>query len=135
MTPIRTVAIAARLMNAIILLMMKRAVIAVSWIAVTTVPVLLAAVMKFNCCALPVMPFCHMAAASHDDVQTQVPAHEKQQPVKRIVTPSLFAIAISNESRALAVNPQRAYRSFITLGATRCDHDVGLNVLLATFLI
>jgi len=28
-----------------------------------------------------------------------------------------------------------AYRSFMTLGAVRCDRDVGLHTLLATFLI
>ena len=28
-----------------------------------------------------------------------------------------------------------AYRTFITLGAVRCDRDVGLHTLLATFLI
>lgn len=115
--------------------MMKRAVIAVLWIAVTTVPVVLAAVLKFNCCALPVMPFCHMAGAAHDETQTPVPAHEKQEPVKRVVMPSSSSLDVANEPRAFAPTAQAHFRSFITLGATRCDRDVGLNVLLATFLI
>jgi hypothetical protein len=76
-----------------------------------------------------------MANASHDEAQTQVPAHEKQEPAKRIVTPSLFVLRMTFAPNAFASTAARAYRSFITLGATRCDRDVGLNVLLAIFLI
>ncbi len=50
--------------------------------------------------------------------------------------PQLFRLAaVAAEARAVAPAATTAYRSFITLGAVRCDRDVGLHVLVATFLI
>src|SRR5687768_18475791 len=73
---------------------MRRSVIAAVWIAGATVPLLLATVFLVGCCVLPfhgvmhrLMPVCVMAMNAmrgHDDVQSQVPAREKQEPAKRI---------------------------------------------------
>lgn len=129
---------------------MKRKAIAAAWIAGTTVPLLLATVFLVGCCVLPfhqiahkLMPICEMAAnvirgdhAEHE--ATPPPAREKQEPVKRIATevPNLFRLAaLAGEPRAIAPTATTGYRSFITLGAMRCDRDVGLHVLVETFLI
>jgi hypothetical protein len=135
---------------------MKRRAIAAVWITGATVPLLLAAVFLFGCCVLPfhqvahkLMPICEMAAnvvrgdhAGHDDHEHDAvppsPAREKQEPVKRIATEVPYAFrlaAAAAEQRVLAPASTTAYRSFITLGAVRCDRDVGLHVLVETFLI
>jgi hypothetical protein len=132
---------------------MRRKAIAVAWIAGTTVPLLLGTVFLVGCCVLPfhhlahkLMPICEMAASvmrgdhtAHDQQHDAVPpAREKQEPVKRIATevPGVFRLAaVGGETRPVAPTATTAYRSFITLGAVRCDRDVGLHVLVETFLI
>jgi len=131
---------------------MKRTLIAAAWIAGSTIPLLMATVFVFGCCVLPfhgvihrVMPLCHIAAelmtghhGAHDG-QTPMPAREKQEPPKRFVTeaPPLAAALAGLEKRELGLPRSKgtAYRSFISLGATRCDRDVGLRVLIDSFLI
>ena len=133
---------------------MRRKAIAAAWIAGTTVPLVLASLFLVGCCALPfhgvihkLMPICEMAAsvirgdrAAHDqhEATPPSPAREKQEPVQRIATevPHLFRLAAAaGKPRAIAPAATTAYRSFITLGAVRCDRDVGLHVLVETFLI
>lgn len=130
---------------------MRRRVIAAAWIAGATVPLLLATVFVFGCCVLPfhhiahkLMPICEMAVSvmrgshDHDHDAVPPPAREKQEPVKRIATevPSVFRLAVATfAKRTAAPAAATGYRSFITLGATRCDRDVGLHVLVETFLI
>jgi len=135
---------------------MRRKIIAAAWIAGATGPVLLATVFVFGCCVLPfhkvmhkLMPICQMAASmmrgddhaggnGHDEALPPAPGGTKQEPVKRIVTevPEALRLAtISVTHQMLATNATTAYRSFITLGAIRCDRDVGLHVLGETFLI
>jgi hypothetical protein len=133
---------------------MRRTAIAAVWIAGATVPVLLATVFLFGCCVLPfhnvvhkLVPLCEMAAgvlrgeaaaAANEHGTTPAPAREKQEPVKRIATevPNPFRLAAAGaELRAVTPASTTAYRSFITLGAIRCDRDVGLHVLVESFLI
>lgn len=134
---------------------MKRRLIATAWIAGATVPLLLATVFVVGCCVLPfhhiahkLMPICEMAAsimrgepAEHDhehEATPPAPAREKQEPVKRIATevPLMFRLAaVTAAECAAAPTATTGYRSFITLGAVRCDRDVGLHVLVETFLI
>lgn len=132
---------------------MRRKAVAAVWIAGATVPLLMATVFLVGCCVLPfhhlvhqLMPICEMAANvmrgdgpspdhEHDAVP---PSRETQEAQKRIssdVRP-LFRLGQS----APAAQPAQAavattYRSFITLGAVRCDHDVGLYVLVDALLI
>ena len=128
---------------------MKRRLIAATWIIGATVPLLMATVFLVGCCALPfhhivhkLMPVCQMAAnmmrGDHRDAATPAPAREKQEPVKRVVT-NLSAAhrigAAAGAIRVLSPTPAASYRSFISLGAIRCDRDVGLHVLVETFLI
>jgi hypothetical protein len=134
---------------------MRRRVIAAVWIAAAIVPLLMATVFLVGCCVLPfhgilhkVMPLCAMAAnvvrGDHDghdhhrDAVPPAPAREKQEPVQRIASevPHVFRIGnIAAAPRVMAPASATAYRSFITLGAVRCDRDVGLHVLVETFLI
>ena len=134
---------------------MKRRLIIAASIAGMTVPALLATVFLLGCCLLPfhgvmhkLMPVCDMAASimrgdhgadghGHDEAAVP-PAREKQEPVKRIALAVPDAFRFAAASSALRVtNPSAttSYRSFITLGAIRCDRDVGLSVLDHTFLI
>ncbi|HEY6139629.1 MAG TPA: hypothetical protein VI670_17845 [Thermoanaerobaculia bacterium] len=130
---------------------MRRAVIAAAWLVGATVPLLLATVMIFGCCVLPfhgvihkVMPLCslainvihgeHAAGANRQ----QAPARQRQEPVKRLVTevPRAFHLhAAFAAARRIEATNASTYRSFITLGAVRCDRDVGLQLFVATLLI
>ena len=134
---------------------MKRRLVAAFWVTGATVPVLLATAFLVGCCVLPfhgvmhkLMPLCEMAANvmrgdshadhEHDHDAVPPPAREKQEPVKRIATevPDAFRLAAMTATlRVIAPTATTAYRSFITLGAMRCDRDVGLHVLVETFLI
>ena len=127
---------------------MKRRIIAAAWITGATVPLLMATLFAVGCCVLPfhsvmhkLMPLCHVAASmfsgeDHADDAT-TPAREKQEPVKRITTvvPQTFRLASVSVARIHTPVAMTSYRSFISLGATRCDRDVGLHVLVETFLI
>ena len=129
---------------------MRRRIIAAVWITGATVPLLLATLFLVGCCVLPfhqvahkLMPVCDLAAnmirgehAGHGE--EPAPAREKQEPMKRIATelPNAFRLApLGDAARALPPNATTSYRSFITLGATRCDRDVGLHALVQTYLI
>jgi hypothetical protein len=132
---------------------MRRTAIAAAWIAGTTVPLVAALVFLFGCCVLPfhaylhkAMPLCHVAMEfvggehtdHHDGAQQPLPARAKQEPVKRIATevPRSFQLAaMTSVLRAAAPTDTSAYRSFISLGALRCDQDVGLHLLVGSILI
>ncbi|HET8774656.1 MAG TPA: hypothetical protein VFP80_12710 [Thermoanaerobaculia bacterium] len=133
---------------------MRRHLIATAWVAGATVPLLMATVFVVGCCVLPfhsvvhkVMPFCDMAvtvmggsmaAHEHGHDATPAPAREKQEPVKRLameLSATFRLDAATGAVRAAAPTPSAGYRSFISLGAVRCDRDVGLHVLVETFLI
>lgn len=108
------------------------------------IPSLAAAAFLFVCCVLPfhhvmheVMPACH--TAMQDESPASSPAKEKQEPVKRVLSdpPQTQRIALADDAttRIAAPTASSAYRSFIALGAIRCDRDVGLHVLDDTFRI
>jgi hypothetical protein len=131
---------------------MRRRFVAAAWIAGATVPLLLATLFLVGCCALPfhgvmhrLMPVCNMAMngamkamSGHDGGQSPMPAREKQEPVKRVAV-TLSELTRTHSASAHAMRPSlqssTAYRSSISLGALRCDQDVGWYVLVATFLI
>ena len=136
---------------------MKRTLIAAAWLVGATGPLLAAAVFLFGCCLLPfhgvfhrMMPLCHLASdvmrgehGDHDDDHhsPSTPAREKQEPAKRGATELsqrlLLGTAFSaTASRAATPVDAASYRSFITLGALRCDQDVGMHrLLIQTFRI
>ena len=131
---------------------MRRTAIAAAWVFGATVPLLGAVVFVFGCCVLPfhgyihkAMPFCHVAmqmiTPEHGDqngaARQQVPARAKQEPVKRIATnlPRTFHLSVTQASSRLGMRVTAAYRSFIALGALRCDQDVGVHLLAGTLLI
>ncbi|HXI11113.1 MAG TPA: hypothetical protein VNM92_00500 [Thermoanaerobaculia bacterium] len=134
---------------------MKRRLIAAAWITGATVPLFVATLFIVGCCVFPfhktlhkLMPLCDMAAGimrgtqaagSHDqDATPSAPAREKQEPVRRLATeaPHVFRLStLTATALVTAPTASSSYRSFITLGAIRCDRDVGLQILLDTFLI
>lgn len=133
---------------------MRRTVIAAAWIVGATVPLLAAVVFVFGCCVLPfhsylhkAMPVCEMAldlmrgepaGHHHDASQQPVPVRERQEPAKQIASAlprSFHLTALSSvRSRPAAVDAS-GYRSFIALGALRCDQDIGLHLLVGAILI
>ena len=133
---------------------MRRTAIAAAWVVGATVPLLASVVLVFGCCVLPfhgyihkAMPLCHLAIDfisgehadhDHEGAQQPMPAREKQEPVKRIATdvPRSFQLAALSSVRFTATpSDTTAYRSFISLGALRCDQDVGLHLLTGALLI
>ena len=136
---------------------MKRRVVAAVWIAGATVPLLLATVFLVGCCVLPfhevmhkLMPLCEMAAnvmrgdhAAHDararrDAAIAGPREAGAGEADRDRSAARVPARGGRRADAASRSRRRAttgYRSFITLGAVRCDRDVGLHVLVETFLI
>ena len=131
---------------------MKRTAIAAVCVIGTTVPLVAGFVFVFGCCVLPfhcvmhkAMPLCDVAVDflrgerhHRQGDPTSAPAREKQEPVKRTATEltrtSGAPLPATTPHRVTAVDAT-TYRSFVTLGAVRCDRDVGLHLLVATLLI
>lgn len=125
---------------------MRRTAIAAAWIAGSMIPLAASVVFFFGCCVLPfhhvihnVVPLCRLATgAVHHHRQQPLPARGKQEPVKRMATdvPRTFPSPASPApQRHVSPVDALAYRSFVALGALRCDDDVGLHLLVATLLI
>ena len=133
---------------------MKRTLIAMTFLCGSTIPIVLAAVFLFGCCVLPfhhvlhrVVPFCHIATGILNGHHQDEAHHPSPPPSSKQdqATPRLLSALRVNESPARAMTfalarhaaqSRIAYRSFISLGASRCDQDVGLTaVLLETFRI
>lgn len=109
---------------------------------------LLATVWVMGCCALPfhaamheAMPVCHaMMNREASSSQPQAPASERQEPVKRMIASLTSAAHASAQPLATRADSPRLqvlndHRNVISLGAVRCDQDVGLHVLVDTFRI
>lgn len=129
---------------------MRRTAIAAAWLLGTTVPLLAGVVFVFGCCVLPfhrvvhrVLPLCHVAmdimrGDRQQERQPQLPAREKDQPSKPIATEvsRVFRVAsFSAPQIHVAPTAGTAYRSFISLGAMRCDQDIGLHLIAGILLI
>lgn len=131
---------------------MRPRVLAAVLVTGATIPLLAAAAFLIGCCVLPfhgmihqLMPLCEgaasVAAGGHDDHDRDtlpaVPARD-QEPVRTalMVLPGTASGASEpHQAGSLAVTASTAPRSFMSLGALRCDQDVGLHVLDVTFLI
>lgn len=117
-----------------------------AWLISATIPVAVMAVFLFGCCVLPfhqyihhALPLCggivRMLAGDH---QPQTPSTAPPAPEKTKSAPVLLASmrALARQSSASIAPPmRRTLREGLCLGAVRCDQDVGLHVLHATFLI
>jgi len=113
-----------------------------------TLPALVGSAWIFGCCVLPfhrsmhqALPLCHMAAAASGGESSRQPPstapreREQRVAVRAELTPAPHAVAPRARQSRIVAASRIDYRSFISLGATRCDRDVGLQILLATFLI
>lgn len=135
---------------------MNHRVVAAVWIVGGTLPTLAATAFIVGCCVLPfhglmhkLVPFCDMAASvmrgdhgaeGHDhEAVPPAPVREKQETAKSSlasVMPHAFRLSTSIPlQRLIAPTATTGFRSFISLGALRCDEDIGLHVLVETYLI
>jgi hypothetical protein len=104
-------------------------------------------VFLFGCCALPfhryvhrIMPLCggivrvlgHKAADDAAPPATQPPRRPAMAKATAAHAP---AVGDVRAGRPLSVSRRAAFRSFVSLGALRCDDDVGLHLLLSTLVI
>lgn len=120
-----------------------------------TVPTALSAVFLFGCCVLPfhrylhtAMPLCHMASEivgghhdgdGHDGDHQATPPPSREKRTVGFPSIELFAQAqlfLDTSGIHLRQDSARTgLRSFMSLGAVRCENDVGLHLLLTTFRI
>lgn len=124
-------------------------------LAGVVIPSTLAAMFVFGCCVLPfhrflhgTAPLCHTAAgilAGHHDGDehgdhhpaTPPPAREKSSlSSPTVLTPNAVRLFLTADGIRQQFDVVRSgHRSVISLGATRCESDVGLQLLLTTFRI
>jgi hypothetical protein len=132
---------------------MKHVAIAAAWLIGSVVPLTVAVIFFFGCCVLPfhqtlhkLVPLCSIASmmmrSDDGDISRQsTPAREKSEKTAKKSVPSLLPVhtELSTNSDRVAhqlLQGSLRYRSFIALGAMRCDDDVGLRLsLLDTFRI
>jgi hypothetical protein len=118
-----------------------------AWSAGTLIPALLAIVFLFGCCALPFhrvvhryLPLCGgivKLLATAPPANAGAPTPTTAPPAKVRAVRANTAVTVTAEARTASSErqPRPSLRSWITLGALRCDRDVGWHVLLAVFLI
>jgi hypothetical protein len=126
----------------------RRIWIAAAWLAGTTVPAAMMAVFLFGCCVLPfhqyvhrALPLCggivkvlaHGGAASDEHAPATAPA--RKAPVAPVVLASSLALLTLAPVTRLAPARAPAAREALAHGAVRCESDVGLHLLHASFLI
>jgi hypothetical protein len=119
----------------------------VAWSAGTLIPAALAIVFLFGCCALPFhrvvhryLPLCGgivKLLATAPPTNTGAPTPTTTPPAKVRVLRAEAASIVTTDARMSRIErpAARSFRSWITLGALRCDRDVGWHLLLAVFLI
>lgn len=119
------------------------------------IPSVLAAIFVFGCCVLPfhhqlhgAMTLCHVASevlTGHHDGDEHGAEHPAAPPPSRErlslsspsgMTPASAHLFAPRNNVTLSLQQARAdLRSLVSLGAVRCENDVGLLLLLTTFRI
>jgi hypothetical protein len=138
---------------ALLVRMKRRVLLALFSVVAVTIPAMLSALLLFGCCVLPfhrvihrVIPLCHLASAmlqggrADSERQPAPPAPTKQQlkppPLITTLTSRQVFDHQNGATLGLVDHSPAAHRSFIALGALRCDDDVGVQrLLLQTFRI
>ena len=125
---------------------MKRITLAAAALLGATVVAGMLSVALFGCCALPfhrtlhrMMPSCSgilraLHHGSHDEAAPARPAPSTRAG-KALAAQALAGVAARRNRVATTAATPRSLRDLVTLGALRCDDDVGLHLLLATLLI
>ena len=81
---------------------------------------------SMHCMMQRVMRSCALATQHHDHQAQPIPARAKRQ-IATVVARALPA-AMTSTPRLIATGAV-AYRSLISLGAVRCDRDVGVLII------
>jgi len=119
---------------------MRRALLAIACVAGGTVFAASALVFYFGCCVLPfhrvlhrLIPLCALTKTSPST--HHVPVTPATKSLKAIAAPRVavpYRFVFHDVSFAQL---RRLPRSRMTHGAARCDEDVGLHTLLATYIL
>jgi len=104
-------------------------------------------VFLFGCCVLPfhryvhrIMPLCGgiVRALGHnapDDATPPATRPVRRPAIAKALAPDAPASVQIRVSRLTSTSPPASLRNVVSLGALRCDDDVGLHLLLTTLLI
>jgi len=136
---------------------MKRLLTAAMCLIGLAVPGLVASMFLFGCCILPfhhvlhkVLPLCQMmgsvSAGEHDDhdhhpATPAEPDHSSQKQLSAAFwteLPASSTLVRSDDDQnvvAQLATSRASVRNVISMGAVRCDDDVGLQILLTSYLI
>src|SRR5688572_25324433 len=125
---------------------MRRGVIGLTCVLASVVPLAIAIVFFAGCCVLPfhqvlhkIAPLCSIAAWGMRGDQQDGDRHPVQAPQKNDETAKKsvpthltprFAVPADRESERFLALARTQYRTVISLGAVRCDDDVGLRLSL-----
>ena len=125
----------------------SRTLTILAWSAGTLIPAMLAIVFLFGCCALPFhrvvhryLPLCGgivKLLATAPPTNAGAPTPTTAPPAKVRAVRAEASATVTTDTRMSRIEPpaRPSFRSWITLGALRCDRDVGWHLLLAVFLI
>ena len=125
----------------------SRTLTLLAWSAGTLIPAMLAVVFLFGCCALPFhrvvhryLPLCGgivKLLATAPPTNAGAPTPTTAPPAKVRAVRVEASATVTTDTRMSRIEPpaRPSLRSWITLGALRCDRDVGWHLLLAVFLI
>jgi len=120
----------------------RRAFTALTYLTAVALPATLAAIALFGCCALPFHRYIHKVLPLCTGILKTTPREPTVPPPAR---PRVAPPAVAHAEAAIAPDANaharhrpcaaRGERSVMSQGALRCDDDIGLHLLHATFLI
>lgn len=121
---------------------LRKLFIALTYLATVALPATLAAIALFGCCALPFHRYIHKVLPLCTGILKTTPKEPTAPPPAR---PRVAPPVVEHADAAVAPDANaharhrpcalRTERSAMSHGALRCDDDIGLNLLHATFLI
>jgi hypothetical protein len=128
---------------------MYRRIAALLWLTSAFAPSIVSFILAFGCCVLPfhksvhrVMPACHVAmqlASPVKDEDESTPAEPRDDRAQRFAaaaSPRLRFVPVTMAAMNVTSSLSPTFmRSSFSPGAARCDSDVGLTELLATWRI
>jgi hypothetical protein len=127
---------------------MKKRIIVAGWLTWTTLSFIVTFACLFDCCSMPFQRLLHIGMPPHcshmrmaapqtpDDVRdAAAPGRSAPNGKAAPIAPHLVADTRAAVNGSTHLAPLHLRRTLIAHGALRCDRDVGLHLLNATFLL